>query len=157
MKQRFFLSLFFLASIILIVACGGSGNTTTNNNSATPSASSGSTTNAQSVSVTVTDTKIEASRVTFSANRPYDFTVANKGHSPHDFIIRRRVEGPQTQARTNEGILYIVPSTQLHSGATVHFTYGFTQASIKSTMQFEEHLAGKDTAAGPLLPIQVTQ
>ena len=157
MKKQFFLGLFFVASIVLVAACGGNGNTVTNNNSGTPSASSGSTTNAQSVSITVTDTKIESSRVTFSANHPYDFTVTNKGHSAHDFMIRRRVEGPQTQAQTNEGILYIISSNQLPSGATVHFTCGFTQASIKSTMQFEEHLAGKDTAAGPLLPIQVTQ
>jgi uncharacterized cupredoxin-like copper-binding protein len=157
MQQRFFLGLFFLASIVLIVACGGNGNTKTTSTGATSPAPSASTKNAQAVTVTVTDTKIESTRVTFTANLPYDFTVTNKGHSAHDFIIRRRVEGPQTQAQINEGIVYIISANKLLPGTTVHFTYGFTQASIKSTMQFEEHLAGKDAAAGPLLPIQVTQ
>jgi len=157
MKQRFFLGVFFILCVILIAACGGNGNTSTSSTSRNASASPTATGNVRAVSVTVTDAKIESSKVTFSANLPYDFTVTNKGHSAHDFIIRRRVEGPAPGGQTNEGILHIIPSTQLKPGAVVHFTYGFPQASVKSTMQFQEHLAGKNAPAGPLLPIQVVQ
>ena len=157
MKQRFFSGMFLIVCVTLITACGGNGNTSTNNNGGTTSASPTTASNTRSVNVTVTDTKIESSKVTFSANLPYDFTITNKGHSAHDFIIRRRVEGPAPGGQANEGILYIVPSTKLTPGTTIHFTYGFPQASIQSTMQFEEHLAGKNEPAGPLLPIQVTQ
>ena len=157
MKQRFFFGAFLIVCITLITACGGNGNSSTSNNGGTASASPTSTGNARAVNVTITDAKIRSSKVSFSANLPYDFTITNKGHSAHDFIIRRRVEGPAPGGQTNEGILYIVPSTKLTPGATVHFTYGFPQASIQSTMQFEEHLAGKNEPAGPIIPIQVVQ
>ncbi|GAC1391097.1 MAG: hypothetical protein NVS4B11_05660 [Ktedonobacteraceae bacterium] len=154
MKQRFFFGVFLIVCMTLITACGGNGNTSTNNNGGTSSASPTSTGNVRDVNVAVTDTKIEPSKVTFSANLPYDFTITNNGHSAHDFIIRRRVEGPAPGGQTNEGILHIIPSTQLTPGAVVHFTYSFPQASIQSTLQLEEHLAGKNEPAGPLLPIQ---
>ncbi len=156
MKQRFFLGMFLIICMTFIVACGN-GNTAANNNGGTASASSTPTGSGRSVSVTLTDTKIESSKVTFSANLVYDFTVTNKGHSPHNFIIRRRVEGPAPGGQTNQGILYIVSSNNLTPGATVHFHFGFPQASIQSTIQFEEHLAGKNAPAGPLIPVQVVQ
>lgn len=153
-QKRFFFALFFTGCVTLMAACGASSNTTTSNNGGKASATV--TNNAQAVSVTLTDTKIEASRVTFSANLPYDFTVTNKGTSAHDFIIRKRVEGPQVGQQNDQGILYIISGNKLPPGATVHFTYGFTQASAKSTLQFQEHLAGQNAPAGPLIPIQVT-
>ncbi len=155
-QKRFFCALFFIVCMTLMVACGTSNNTTTNNNGGTAHATSTATKNAQAVSITLTDTKVEASRVTFSANLPYDFTVTNKGTSAHDFIIRERVEGPQVGQQNNQGILYIIPGSKLLPGTTVHFTYGFPQSSAKSTLQFEEHLAGKNAPAGPLIPIEVT-
>lgn len=157
MKQRFFLGVFLLMCMTLIVACGGSGNNSTNSNGPITSASPTSPGNAYAVNVTITDTKIESSRVTFSANTAYDFTVTNTGHSPHDFIIRKRPEGPPVGQQNDQGILYIVQGNKLPPGKTVRFTYGFPQSSVNSTVQFEEHLAGANAPAGPIIPVQITQ
>jgi hypothetical protein len=46
------------------------------------------------VCVTLTDTKIESSRVTFTAGEPYYFVVTNEGKAPGNFIITAEPQGP---------------------------------------------------------------
>jgi hypothetical protein len=155
MKQRFLFGVFFIACIVLLVACGGNGNTATSTGGSAASTPSTIVGNARAVNVTLSDTKIASSRVTFLANTPYDFTVTNTGHFPHDFIIRKRPEGAPIGQQNDQGVMHIISA--LPAGKTVRFTYGFPQASVNSTIQFEEHLAGKSASAGPIIPIQVTQ
>lgn len=153
--------LFIVCCIALLAACSGGGNGSNSSQASRPAQTTG---RAQSVKVTITDKSITSSQTTFVANRPYYFTVTNHGHSPYNFIIKLRpgqaVENPQPK----QGVLYLVPSTQLPPGATKSFNYAFpdslaqpaSQPGNSSTVQFTTQLRGNNADVVEL-PVNVTR
>ena len=148
MKYRIVLGLFLILSFTVLAACGGS-TAPSSSSQVTPVAPS-----ANPVKVTLSDTTIVSSVTTFHANRPYYFIITNKGHSPHDFIIRQRPQAAPLTPQVNQGILYIVNSTHLRPGETMSFTYVFPQATTKSNVQFTTALAGPN-GGGVAIPVAV--
>lgn len=69
------------------------------------------------VCVTLTDTEIESSRVTFIAAERYDFVVTNKGKVPNTFIIKLAPPGPDVGSPYNE-ILF--QSLEIPRGVGLH-------------------------------------
>ncbi len=151
-RKGFILGLCILLSLTLFITACGSTQTGT---SSTSKSSTPTTPYAYQVKVVLTNTTLNSSRTMFAPNVTYDFAVTNNGTSPHDFIIRTKVQGPTANHQTEQGILYIIPANHLFPGKTVHFSYAFPLATQQSNVQFTEHLAGVGTAAGPMIPVQV--
>lgn len=144
-KARMVLGLFLALSLVLLVACGGS--TASSHTSSAPSG-------VPEVHITLTDTSITSSLTTFTAARPYYFIVTNKGHAPHNFIIRQQVQGPALNPQKDKGILYQITSSQLQPGATQSFTFQFPLSAPQSHFQFASGILTQ-TGATILLPIEV--
>jgi hypothetical protein len=103
------------------------------------------------VCVTLMDSKIESSHVTFFVGYPYNFVVTNNGKVPHDFIIKTEPQGPNPGGLYDE-ILYIARA--IPPGASRSFVYAFPITAPQSAVEFATSLA--DPAdAGVLLPVQV--
>lgn len=147
-KNRRVLGALLAIAITLLTACSSSG-TPSNTSHVTPTTAPSH----EAVQVTLLDNKIESSRTTFIAGRPYVFVVTNQGTSPHDFIIDTRVDGP-APGGVPDRILYIINSTQLPPGATKSFTFSFPLSDPKQAVQFNTHLAGPN-GAGVLLPVDI--
>ncbi|HZT99546.1 MAG TPA: hypothetical protein VFA10_07800 [Ktedonobacteraceae bacterium] len=153
MKQRIISGMLVVVSAIFMVvltACGSAG-TSSNNSTAPTPITSGS----HQVQVTVTDNKITSSVTTFKTGITYDFVVTNKGHAPHDFIIKERAKGSNPGPLPHDGVLYVMSSTQLTAGATRSFNYVFPITAPQTDIQFTTHLAGPGGSEGPYIPIQV--
>ena len=103
------------------------------------------------VCVTLTDTKIESSRVTFSAGDPYYFVVANEGKVPSNFIITAEPQILNPGSQSNP-ILYI--SSTIPPGASRNFTYAFPITAPQGAVEFATPLVDPG-GPGVLLPVQV--
>ncbi len=154
MRNRLILHVFFFGCcLILVTACGGGSSATSH-----PSASASPTESVRGVKVTITDATITSSQNTFTANTPYDFTVTNKGNSPHSFIIRDRPGQGVVRPPQQKGILYLIPSNQLPPGATKSFRFAFPDATGQSTttqgnsssVQFTTQLTNGSAVAIPV-------
>ncbi|HYX49221.1 MAG TPA: hypothetical protein VE843_05735 [Ktedonobacteraceae bacterium] len=157
MKNRVILSLcFFGCCLALLTSCGGGSA------SSHPSSSASPTGSVRGVKVTITDSTITSSQTTFIANTPYDFTVTNRGHSPHSFIIRERPGQGVVKPQLQKGILYIIPSNQLPPGATKSFRFAFPDATQQpaspqgntTTVQFTTQLT---SGSGVEIPVKVNR
>ncbi len=112
---------------VVLAACGGGGGATAGN--------------ATTVTVTLTDFKVDSSLTSFSVGVPYHFVVTNKGAVAHEFVIMpsaQGVQGSETQLPSNAlaGIL----GKDLTPGSTKTLDYTFTQAA--SGLEFACHLPG---------------
>ncbi len=155
MKQRIIAGMLMVMCMTLIVtltACSSGGGLS--NGSPTPTAVPASP---HKVLVTVTDSSITSSITTFMSGTSYDFVVTNKGHSPHDFLIKERPKGSMTGPPPHDGVLYIVNSTQLKPGATRSFNFEFPISAPQSDVQFTTHLAGPSGGPTVQIPVQVKQ
>ena len=153
MKQRIVSGMLAVASAIFIVAlaaCNSAG-TSSNNSTAPTPVIPGS----RRVDVTITDNSITSSIRTFKTGITYTFVVTNKGHVPHDFIIKERAKGPNPGPLPHDGVLYVMSSTQLTPGATRSFNYVFPISAPQTDVQFTTHLAGPGGSEGPYIPVQV--
>jgi hypothetical protein len=141
MNRRMIVSLSLLAMLVLLAACGGNGAGSTK--SASP----------REVQVTLTDSMIQSSMKTFEAGVTYTFLVTNKGHSPHDFLIRRKVQGPATGPQGASGILFH-SNKPVPPGATERYLFEFPLSSSQSQLQFASQLAGPNGHA-ITMPVEV--
>ena len=162
MRNRVVLRVFFIACCMaLLVGCSGGGNGSNSSQASRPAQTTGRT---ESVKVTITDKSIASSLTTFVANRPYYFTVTNLGHAPYNFIIRVRPGQAVLNPTAQQGVLYILPSSQLPPGATKSFTYAFPDYTIQpaqsqgnsDTVQFTRQLHGI-RAGQAVISVKVTR
>ncbi len=101
--------------------------------------------------VTLTDTKIESSRVTFTAGEPYYFVVTNEGKDPSNFIITAEPQGPNPGSQYDP-IHYI--SSTIPPGASRNFTFAFPITAPQGAVEFATTLVDPG-GPGVLLPVQV--
>jgi hypothetical protein len=101
--------------------------------------------------VTLTDTKIESSRVTFTAGEPYYFVVTNEGKVPSNFIITAEPQILNPGSQYNP-ILYI--SSTIPPGASRNFTFAFPITAPQGAVEFATTLVDPG-GPGVLLPVQV--
>ena len=133
-----FIPLMVLA-VAVLAACGGGG------------ASGGATT----VTVTLTDFKIDSSLTTFSVGVPYHFVVTNKGAVAHEFVIMPPEQGTQgSETQLPSTALAGIMGKDLAAGATKTLDYTFTQAAPAGGLEFACHLPGH-YEAGMHVPIVV--
>jgi hypothetical protein len=103
------------------------------------------------VCVTLTDNKIESSRVTFNVGHAAYFVVTNKGKAPTNFVIMTEPQGPNPAGSYNR-ILYITSATP--PGSSRSFTYAFPIIAPQSTVEFASDLVDPGDPVVQL-PIQV--
>jgi hypothetical protein len=103
------------------------------------------------VCVTLTDTKIESSRVTFTAGEPYYFVVTNEGKVPSNFIITAEPQGPNSGSQYNP-ILYV--SSTIPPRASRNFTFAFPITAPQGAVEFATPLVDPG-GPGVLIPVQV--
>ncbi len=103
------------------------------------------------VCVTLTDSEIASSRVSFIAAERYDFVVTNDGKAPKHFIIELAPPGPDVGSASNK-ILFL--SSEISPGASRSFPYAFPIIAPQSALAFVTRLPGSG-GPGPLLPVQV--
>ncbi len=128
--------------VAVLAACGGGGG----------GAASG---NATTVTVTLTDFKIDSSLTTFSVGVPYHFVVTNKGAVAHEFVIMPpdpTAQGSETQLPSTA--LAGIMGKDLAAGTTKTLDYTFTQAAPASGLELACHLPGHYDA-GMHTPITV--
>jgi hypothetical protein len=101
--------------------------------------------------VTLTDTKIASSRVTFTAGEPYYFVVTNEGKVPSNFIITAELQILNPGSQYNP-ILYI--SSTIPPGASRNFTFAFPITAPQGAVEFATTLVDPG-GPGVLLPVQV--
>jgi uncharacterized cupredoxin-like copper-binding protein len=112
----------------VLVACGGGG------------AASG---NATTVTVTLSDFKIDSSLTTFSTGVPYHFVVTNKGAVAHEFVIMPPEQGALgSETQLPSGALAGIMGKDLTPGATRTLDYTFTKAAPAGSLEFACHLPG---------------
>jgi hypothetical protein len=103
------------------------------------------------VCVTLTDTKIESSRVTFTAGEPYYFVVTNEGKATGNFIITAEPQGPNPGSQY-DSILYI--SSTIPPRASRNITFAFPITAPQGAVEFATTLVDPG-GPGVLLPVQV--
>jgi hypothetical protein len=103
------------------------------------------------VCVTLTDTEIESSRVTFTAGKTFYFVVTNEGKVPSNFIISTEPQGPDPTSQYNP-ILYI--SSTIPPGASRNFTFAFPITAPQGAVEFANTLVDPGDP-GVRLPVQV--
>jgi hypothetical protein len=153
MKQRIISRMLVVVSalfMVVLAACGSGGSTSNTSTAPTPV-----TPDSHQVNVTITDNSITSSIRTFKTAISYNFVVTNKGHAPHDFIIKERAKGPNPGPLPHDGVLYVLSSTQLTPGATRSFSYVFPITAPQTNVQFTTHLAGPGGSEEPFIPVQV--
>ncbi|HEX7733643.1 MAG TPA: hypothetical protein VF458_02225 [Ktedonobacteraceae bacterium] len=134
-----------MVSLFLLTACAGNQNTRTPSTDTTPAI--------RMVQVTITDQKIEASVTTFMVDTAYQFTVVNKAKKASNLVILEHSLVPEGSPSSQQGILYLLPSTQLPPGATQHFTYAFPNTTYQSNLELATDLPGINST-GRIFPIQ---
>ncbi len=156
MKNRIVIGLLLLGALLLLAGCNEQ--TGTSQGTTSPTATTAATTvpNAREVHVVIKDKDITSTMKNFRAGIPYTFVVANQGKTSHNFIIWHRISGAASTQQPHDGILYIVPATQLTAGKTLTFSYQFPLSSIQSDLQFTTHLSGTEPE-GPHIPVNVTK
>lgn len=134
-----------LMSFLLLAACAG--------NQPAQNPSPQSTAAVRTVLVTITDQKITASMTIFNVDTAYQFTVVNKAKKSSNLILLEQALVPSGSPSAQQGVLYLVPSTQLQPGATQHFTYAFPSTTHQSNLELTTDIPGIDST-GRILPIQ---
>jgi uncharacterized cupredoxin-like copper-binding protein len=117
----------------------------------------GASSSSNTVTITLTDYHISASRTTFVAGTIYHFTVKNQSKSNHDFMIMPPLRGDMTMhAEPLEAVaLYSISQPKLPPGATQEFNFAFLHAAAPGTLEFACHI-GNQYQLGMHLPITVS-
>jgi uncharacterized cupredoxin-like copper-binding protein len=136
--------LLMVVGTLALAACGGS--------SAAPA--SGSSGNAVTVNITLTDFKIDSSLTTFSVGVPYHFVVVNKGALSHQMLIMPPEPASMSAQQATQVSLAGIGGQGMAPGTTRTFDYTFTKAAPAGTLEFACHLPGH-YEAGMHAPIVV--
>jgi uncharacterized cupredoxin-like copper-binding protein len=111
------------------------------------------------VTITLSDYKIQASRTTFKTGVTYHFVIANKGKQNHELMLMPPVSGDMGMGSSTGDMdklaLFIVGADKLPPGATQHLDYTFTQPAAVGKLEFACHI-GNHYQMGMRLPITVT-
>ncbi len=156
MKIRIVIGLLLLGALLLLAGCNEQTGTSQGTTSPTATTAATAVSGTQEVHVVIKDGSISSTMKNFRAGIPYTFVVANQGKTSHNFIIWHRISGAASTQQPHDGILYIVPATQLTAGKTLTFSYQFPLSSIQSSLQFTTHLSGTEPE-GPHIPVNVTK
>ena len=124
MKLRLALLAFAALSLPALAACGGAS-------------SSGS---ANTVTVTLSDFKIEASRSTFTTGTTYHFVVTNSGQTNHEFMIAPPAKDDMSMDQMDRMALYRIDQSALPPGATMEFDFTFPSAAPAGNLEFACHV-----------------
>lgn len=120
------LALLALAALSLaaLAACGGTSSSRT----------------ANTVTVTLSDFKIEASRSTFTTGTTYHFVVTNSGQTNHEFMIAPSANDAMSMHQMDNMALYHIDVSALPPGATKEFDFTFPSAAPIGKLEFACHV-----------------
>ncbi|MBF6592296.1 MAG: hypothetical protein IVW57_17425 [Ktedonobacterales bacterium] len=118
----------------------------------------GTSTAANTVTVTLSEYKITSSRTAFVVGTPYHFVVRNAGKSSHEFMIMPPVSGDMTMNMGNmdKMSLYHIPQPELSASATRSFDFTFKDAASAGKLEMACHV-GNHYQLGMRLPLSVTK
>jgi len=153
------IALLFVIAITMLIAtaCGGSAPAATQAPAQpvatdAPIASGGATT----VTITLSDNKIESSLTTFQVGVPYSFVITNTGRHAHNFNISTPVSVVGSLNAAESSALLVVTKNQLGSGDSVTVDFTFPDSAAGAQLEFS-CLIQKHYADGMLLAITVTK
>lgn len=86
------------------------------------------------VQVTLSDSRIEASRTTFSPGIPYHFTVTNRGTHAHELMIDRL--GMRDLPMSGMDAMTVMTVGNLSPGETKALDFTFTSAMTQQDLEF---------------------
>jgi uncharacterized cupredoxin-like copper-binding protein len=145
---------FLLALLLLALAACGAGPSSRG----MPSRAGGTSgAVAQTVTVTLSDFKIEASQTAFKAGVPYHFVVTNAAQSSthHEFMIVMPMSGAgMNMEDMDQMALHMVDEDQLPPGATQSFDLTFKEPVAAGELEFACHV-GSHYQLGMHIPITV--
>lgn len=128
--------------------------------SSSTSTTSGNATTQQpnTVNVTVSDFKVEASQTTFKTEVAYHFVIHNASTSvSHELMAIKPMSGDgMSMEDMDKMALFMVSSAQLAPGATQTFDYTFTQLYSAGQLELSCHV-GSHYSLGMHIPVTVTQ
>jgi uncharacterized cupredoxin-like copper-binding protein len=111
------------------------------------------------VTVTLTEYKVQASQTTFTTGITYHFVVTNQGKQNHELMLIPPVSGNLGMGSNMDNLdkmaLFVVGADKLASGATQHIDYTFTQPAAPGKLEFACHV-GDHYQRGMRLSITVT-
>jgi uncharacterized cupredoxin-like copper-binding protein len=148
MMVLFLIAIILLPFLLLLAACGSS---------ATPSGSTSDQTTPsgpQTMQVTLSDTKIEASSTTFTAGMPYHVIVKNMGHVAHQFAMMPMGMNMEHMSvdEMHRSALFMYDSVA--PGETRTFDYTFAPSSARQSFEFVCGTQGQ-YGAGMQMPFMV--
>ncbi len=132
-----FVVLFSLAALLL--ACGSSTASPTNQSATT-------------VTVTLTDFKIESDLTQFRVGVPYHFVVVNKGAVEHEVMIAPPMTPGMTLEQIDDAQLF--EASDLEVGQTKTVDYIFKASALNGKWEFACHEPGH-YEAGMKLPVTI--
>lgn len=136
---------------LLAAACGA---TAAANTTAAPSPTTAATaTGPTVVHVTADEMTITSDVTTFKVGVPYEFEVTNDGAIAHEVMLVRPTDSTDMEA-IDELALGMAEEEDLGPGATVSFSYTFTEDDLAGPLELACHVPGH-YEAGMLLPITV--
>lgn len=151
---------------VLMLAVAACGSATSNDMSGMPGMSHGGQnsggaqgTPAGTVTVTLSDFKIEASQTSFQVGKSYHFVVANSGKSTanHELMLMMPVSGGgMDMSEMDKMALYSINAKDLPPGASKSFDYTFTQPAAAGELEFACHV-GSHYSLGMHTPITVNK
>ena len=164
-RVRGSLFLGMLLSIVLL-ALAACGSTTSNDMSGMPGMSSGGQnsggangTPAGTVSITLSDFKIEASQTSFQVGKSYHFIVTNSSKSTvnHELMLIVPMSGDgMSMDEMDKMALYAISQQDLPPGASKSFDYTFTKSAGAGELELACHV-GSHYQLGMHTPITVMQ
>ena len=148
MKYRLVLGLFLVPFLLFLAACGSS------------TAPSGSTPNQttpsgpQTMQVTLSDNKVEASSTTFTAGMPYHVVVKNMGHVAHQFAMMPMGMNMEHMSVDEMHHSALFMYDIVAPGKTRTFNYTFASSSAGQSFEFVCGTQGR-YGAGMQVPFMV--
>lgn len=151
---------------VLMLAVAACGSSTSNDMNGMPGMSHGGqnsggaqSTPAGTVTVTLSDFKIEASQTSFQVGKSYHFVVANSGKSTasHELMLIMPMSGNgMDMSEMDKMALYAINAKDLPPGASKSFDYTFTQPAASGELEFACHV-GSHYTLGMHMPITVNK
>lgn len=106
------------------------------------------------VQVTLSDFKVEPSRIEFVTGTRYRFVVTNRGAVNHEFMIAPPMMGGMTMEKMHEMAVLEIEEDELPPGTTKTIEYVFREPTAEGKLEFACHVEGH-YEAGMHLPIVV--
>ncbi len=123
------------------------------------SACGGASSVPNTVNITLSDYKIQASQTTFKTGITYHFVVSNKGKQNHELMLMPPVSADTGMGSTMDNLdqmaLFLIGADKLPPGATATEDYTFRQPAATGKLEFACHI-GDHYQMGMRLPITVT-